>query len=93
MGGARARMTPAHGLALCGSGTTGCHGWAESYRSIARTLGWLVPSGADPRAVPFWTVVGWRAWVEDEGCWLVRIVDRTELRPAQLAAAVVAANR
>lgn len=33
----------ANGVLLCGTGTTGCHGWAESNRTVARELGYLVP--------------------------------------------------
>ena len=33
---------PANLLILCGSGTTGCHGWVESHRDEARHLGFLV---------------------------------------------------
>lgn len=32
----------ANGLLLCGTGTTGCHGWVESHRSDARAEGFLV---------------------------------------------------
>ena len=34
---------PANIILLCGSGTTGCHGWCESHRVMARASGWLVP--------------------------------------------------
>ena len=30
-------------IILCGSGTTGCHGWVESNRKDARAAGYLVP--------------------------------------------------
>jgi len=33
---------------LCGSGTTGCHGWVERNRTAAEAEGWLVPR-RDPR--------------------------------------------
>lgn len=32
---------------LCGSGTTGCHGWVESHRADASEEGWLVSSYDD----------------------------------------------
>ena len=35
-------------LAVCGSGTTGCHGHMESYRTEAYDLGWLVHRDVDP---------------------------------------------
>lgn len=31
-------------LLVCGSGTTGCHGWVESHRDIARQQGLLISS-------------------------------------------------
>lgn len=34
---------PANCIVLCGSGTTGCHGWVESHRAAALELGYLVP--------------------------------------------------
>jgi hypothetical protein len=40
-------------LHICGSGTTGCHGWIESNRDDARRRGWLVPRPTDPAAVPW----------------------------------------
>lgn len=33
---------PANLAVLCGSGTTGCHGWVEGNRSTAVDAGWLV---------------------------------------------------
>jgi len=46
MGGTRRVMTPADGLILCGSGTTGCHGWVEANRAVAMDLGYLIPKNA-----------------------------------------------
>jgi hypothetical protein len=37
-------------LILCGSGTTGCHGWAEKYRAIAEDYGYIVRRGINPPA-------------------------------------------
>jgi hypothetical protein len=39
-------------LLLCGSGTTGCHGYVESHRAWARDCGLLVPRPLDPAATP-----------------------------------------
>lgn len=33
-------------LIVCGSGTTGCHGWIEKNRGIAITFGLLIPRSA-----------------------------------------------
>jgi hypothetical protein len=38
--------TPGNLLTLCGSGTTGCHGWCETHRETARHHGFLVPRNA-----------------------------------------------
>lgn len=45
-------VAPGNGLGLCGSGTNGCHGVVESYRTLAYVLGWLVRRGDDPCTVP-----------------------------------------
>lgn len=37
-------------LILCGSGTTGCHGWVESRRAIAEDYGYIVRRGINPPA-------------------------------------------
>lgn len=39
-------------VGLCGSGTTGCHGWAHHNRDDAAREGWIVPSHVDPATVP-----------------------------------------
>lgn len=41
---------PSNLLSVCGSGTTGCHGHMESYRTEAYDKGWLVHRNVDPRA-------------------------------------------
>ena len=38
-------------MAICGSGTTGCHGWLESHREEAYEKGWLVHRYDDPAEV------------------------------------------
>lgn len=52
MGGSRDATvaTTANLLAVCGSGTTGCHGWIEQHRAVAHDNGWLLRHGADPAA-------------------------------------------
>jgi len=54
MGGSKDPATdrPANLARLCGSGTTGCHGWIENNRTAAEDCGWLVPQGHDPATVP-----------------------------------------
>lgn len=36
---------PGNLIVLCGSGTTGCHGWVESHREHAEERGFLVRRG------------------------------------------------
>lgn len=50
MGGSKSHEweTPECGVVLCGTGTTGCHGYVESHRTEAAEQGWLVPR-RDPR--------------------------------------------
>ena len=50
MGGTRLAEinSPANLLLLCGSATTGCHGYVERERAAALHAGWLVPSSSDP---------------------------------------------
>ena len=49
MGGTRdPRSNDLRNLVLvCGSGTTGCHGWIESHRTEAYEQGWLIRSYDD----------------------------------------------
>lgn len=54
-----------NGIALCGSGSTGCHGWTEAHPAHARTLGWRLGPAEDPFEVPYWTRYGWRLWHRD----------------------------
>jgi hypothetical protein len=44
---------PQNGIALCGSATTGCHGWVESNPVEAREAGgWAIRQTDDPLLVP-----------------------------------------
>jgi hypothetical protein len=64
-----------NGMALCGSGTTFCHGFVTGNPRRAREQGWSVPSWADPARIPAWifgrefvllTPTGDYATLEDE---------------------------
>jgi hypothetical protein len=78
-----------NGVPLCGSGTTGCHGWAEGHPLLAELLGWRLLGG--DWTEPFWTRFGWRQWVLVDGIPLVRYVDDDELdRPYERGLAVTA---
>lgn len=54
MGGSRSDHVnrPSSLLAVCGSGTSGCHGLVESQRQLALANGWLVPHGEMPAEIP-----------------------------------------
>ncbi|MGW4422767.1 HNH endonuclease [Streptosporangium sp. NPDC004631] len=57
-------------LLLCGSGTTGCHGWVEKNRAAAYGLGYLVETGIDPADVPVAVAgQGWR-YPTSVGSWI-----------------------
>ena len=55
MGGSKNELLhqPANLIALCGSGTTGCHGWVESNRDKARQLGYLIMKVESAQDIPF----------------------------------------
>lgn len=49
-----------NGVLLCGSGTTGCHGWAHAHPAEATRLGFIVPRHANPLTWPILHVLyGW----------------------------------
>jgi hypothetical protein len=61
MGGTRDPLSrhPSNIVLICGSGTTGCHGWIETHREDALAVGWIVPQStdgepSDPREHPIW---------------------------------------
>lgn len=39
-------------IMLCGSGTTGCHGWVHSHPKMSRDEGWIVSRYAVPAEEP-----------------------------------------
>ena len=45
---------------LCGTGTTGCHGWIEANRKAAKATGWLVPDWEAHETVPLTDAYGQR---------------------------------
>jgi hypothetical protein len=68
MGGTRRPDTnsPQSLIVLCGSATTGCHGWVESNRTVALSNGWAVKSNSDPLLIPV-AYRGSHLWLTDDG--------------------------
>lgn len=77
-----------HGAAnlvlLCGSGTTGCHGWAHANPRAARELGLIVSAYADAVATPIY-LEHLRQWahLETNG-------DRIMITPEQATKSLIA---
>lgn len=69
MGGSKAERVdkPSNLVTLCGSGTTGCHGYLESRRFIAERDGWILHAMEDPAHVPIMDKFGRRFALDDEG--------------------------
>lgn len=60
-----------NGVLLCGSGTTGCHGWAHRYPREARAAGFAVNSWEDPALVPVLLYMAGKrpVYLDDDGGW------------------------
>lgn len=71
MGGSRGPEinAPSNLITLCGSGTTGHHGWVEHHPTFAREAGWSVPRHLDPRTVPVLYPNGW--YLLNDDCELI----------------------
>ena len=52
---------------LCGSGTTGCHGWVHQHVEEAERLGLIVPLGIDPLSTPVRDWQGRWLWLNQDG--------------------------
>lgn len=55
---------------LCGTGTTGDHGWVTEHPKLAAQTGWLLPKNnpdIDPTAEPILTYKGWLILDDDGG--------------------------
>lgn len=72
---------PANGLPLCGSGSTGCHGWAERHPLLAELLGWRLDHATPALGSPWWDRAwGWRKWHQhSDGFISVRTVYASDL--------------
>lgn len=61
----------ANGIILCGSGTTGCHGWVESHRVEAMQAGLLISQNGVWQAedMPIEHVLFGLVYLDNEGGW------------------------
>ena len=59
--------TAANLLHLCGSGTTGCHGWITEHPAASRDAGWMVSAWADPAAEPVIIAGRGLVWLTEDG--------------------------
>lgn len=61
------RDLPCNIVELCGSGTTGCHGWTHAHPAEAERFGYIIPSWRDPLNAPIrdWNGDWW--WLLDDG--------------------------
>lgn len=78
------RNSPENIIELCGSGTTGCHGWVHQHVAEAERLGLIVPIGLDPIDVP---VLDW------EGRWIRLNEDGTTTRLTAMEIATLDIDR
>lgn len=67
MGGTRRpdANSAANLVVLCGSATTGCHGWVESHPTEAARWGYRVAQNQDPAQVAVWWHGRWVGLTED----------------------------
>jgi hypothetical protein len=54
---------------VCGSGTTGCHGWIHAHPTHSYATGWLIRHGSDeePSEIPLTDVGGREFFLTEEG--------------------------
>lgn len=62
-----------NGLVLCGSGTTGCHGYFESHRDLAVERGIILPSGLLPWQTPVYLDREWFLLDDHGGRFLITL--------------------
>ena len=80
------RWAPSNLLGVCGSGTTGCHGWIEAHPTFAKEEGYWLEPHQDPREVSVhmrWSQTSTRSWwfLDDEG---MLTWDESDIEPVVL---------
>lgn len=61
--------SPANLIDLCGTGTTGCHGWIHAHPTEAYEHGWMLHPTDDPQTTP--VLSHQHGWIllDDHGGW------------------------
>jgi hypothetical protein len=59
--------TAANLMHLCGSGTTGCHGWITEHPALSRAAGWIVSFAGDPASDPVRYRCRSLVWLTEDG--------------------------
>lgn len=62
--------SPANLAAICGSGTTGCHGWVHAHPEQSYEFGFLVPRGMDPAKWAIEHASHGAVYLLDDGSWM-----------------------
>lgn len=81
---------PANLICLCGSGTSGCHGWVHAHPKEAQREGWIVSAYKLPEHIPV-TYYPHRRWLLDNEGTGVNV--ETKIKPLEMLAREVAAER
>ncbi|WBB94250.1 hypothetical protein [Verrucosispora sp. WMMC514] len=61
--------TPPNLILLCGSATTGCHGWVETNRNASRPDGWAIRQTDVPASEPVTHYLYGRVLLTADGSW------------------------
>jgi hypothetical protein len=82
---------PANGLLLCGSGSTGCHGWTTLNPTAAALGGWRIENGEHYETVSAYLLRPWPAWwfLDNDGCFTLdpdKVAPPAEMPPGMASA-------
>ena len=75
--------SPENCVLLCGSGTTGCHGWVHANPAAAQEQGFIVRSHEDPSRVPILTPRG-LALIDQDYAWMPSVVESAPMTVQEL---------
>lgn len=64
---------PSNLICLCGTGSTGCHGWVHAHPKEAYEQGWLVHGWNDPTYIPVFIHSNRFIFLDDAGHYLNKV--------------------